>query len=76
MTNWKEQTTPAWGQLARSKGAYIHVGRVNSMRRIRLCIDAGVNSVDGTGPTRFCKVTPRLNRATRSDARPSLFGDL
>ena len=27
----------------------VHVGRVNSMKRLRVCEDLGVDSVDGTG---------------------------
>jgi hypothetical protein len=48
-TEWKINTLREWGDLARDKGAYLHVGRVNSGRRIRLCRDAGANSFDGSG---------------------------
>ena len=30
-------------------GKRVHVGRVNSMRRVWLCHDLGIESVDGTG---------------------------
>ena len=42
---------PAWAhpQLADA----LHVGRVNTARRIRLCAEAGVNSFDGTSATMY-----------------------
>lgn len=49
--DWKEQTSiRVWGPLAREVGCYLHVGRVNSVRRIRICQDAGASSFDGTSP--------------------------
>lgn len=52
-TDWKELTTAKWAALARTHGAYIHVGRVNTRRRIRLCIESGVDSVDGTSASMY-----------------------
>ncbi|EIM98675.1 hypothetical protein WQE_22728 [Paraburkholderia hospita] len=69
-TEWKEETAAAWGLLARRRNCHLHVGRVNSARRIRICAAAGANSFDGSGPSRFSKALPRLDRATR---QPDLF---
>lgn len=64
-TPWKEATAEAWGSLARRRNCHLHVGRVNSARRIRICAAAGANSFDGTSASRFSKTLPRLDRATR-----------
>lgn len=64
-TEWKEFTTPAWGALARETGAYLHVLRVNSRRRINLCRDAGADSFDGSSASRFAKTLPLLDGARR-----------
>lgn len=62
-TNWKEETTPAWAAACRAAGAWCHVGRVNSVRRINLCATAGAHSFDGTSATRYAVELPKLNRA-------------
>lgn len=72
-TEWKLATMRAWGQLARKHGAYLHVGRVNTIRRIRLCQDAGADSFDGTSATRFSCTLPKLDQARR---QTNLFGGL
>lgn len=64
-TEWKLETLAGWCQLARRAGAYCHVGRVNSARRIGLCIAAGAHSFDGSGASRFRKVLNRLDNARR-----------
>lgn len=64
-TEWKEQSLPAWGALARETGAYLHVLRVNTCRRIDLCRDAGAHSFDGSSVTRFACNLPRLDGARR-----------
>ncbi|SAL00535.1 hypothetical protein AWB81_05903 [Caballeronia arationis] len=64
-TEWKEQTAHVWGSLARRRHCYLHVGRVNSARRLRICAAAGANSFDGTSLSRYAKTLPRLDRATR-----------
>ena len=61
-TEWKLRTLADWARLARDHGRICHVGRVNSVRRVRQCIDAGVHSVDGTGATRCTCVARRLSR--------------
>jgi len=37
----------------------------NSARRIRVCASAGVDSFDGSGPSRFAVALPRLDLARR-----------
>jgi len=62
-TQWKVSTCHMWGQLARRRNCYLHVGRVNSAKRIALCAAAGANSVDGTSATRFEKTLAPLDAA-------------
>ncbi|NVL48706.1 hypothetical protein F2S72_01690 [Pseudomonas syringae pv. actinidiae] len=52
-TQWKLATLDAWSALARRKGAYLHVGRVNSLKRITACAQVGANSFDGTSIISF-----------------------
>lgn len=63
-TVWKLATIPRWAAVARSRGAWCHVGRVNTSRRIELCGGAGATSFDGSGPVRFPSTLARLQRAT------------
>lgn len=71
-TSWKEETMAEWGQLAAAAGCYCHVGRVNTVRRIRLAAIAGVDSIDGTSVTRFASTLPPLDFAARqSDMAPA-----
>ncbi|MDU4254522.1 hypothetical protein [Pseudomonas sp.] len=62
-TDWKVSTVNMWGQLARRRNCYLHVGRVNSAKRIKLCAAAGANSVDGTSASRFEKTLAPLDAA-------------
>jgi hypothetical protein len=66
-TEWKEATAGVWGSIARRRNCYLHVGRVNSVRRIRICAAAGANSYDGTSASRFAVSLPPLDAATRQD---------
>lgn len=54
-SGWKEATAAFWSRLAHERGALCHVGRVNSARRLAICQRAGVDSIDGSGPSRFEK---------------------
>lgn len=72
-TEWKIATMRAWGRLARRHGAYLHIGRVNSARRIRYCADAGADSFDGTSVTRFAVTLPLLDNTRRQG---HMFGGL
>lgn len=70
-TEWKIANMSRWGLLARRAGARCHVGRVNSVRRIRACAAAGVSSFDGSGVSRYSSELPRLDFARRQG---DLFG--
>lgn len=52
-TDWKWSTVPLWAEWAQRIGCYCHVGRVNTQQGIRACLDAGVDSCDGSGVARF-----------------------
>lgn len=69
-TLWKEQTLPAWCRLARDVGSYVHVGRVNTQRRIKLCHLSGADSFDGTSATRFASSLGLLDSALRQPTLP------
>jgi hypothetical protein len=62
-TEFKERTMAAWGEIARARGAYLHVGRVNTARRISLCRAAGAHSFDGSSVSRFAATLPLLENA-------------
>lgn len=64
-TDFKLRTMAEWAELSRARGAYCHVGRVNTARRIRLCALAGADSFDGTSATRFASTLPMLDNARR-----------
>lgn len=71
-TEWKEATLPQWGELAHHRGAYLHVGRVNSARRVALCAMAGADSIDGTSVSRFAETLPLMDNAIRQWALPCM----
>lgn len=71
-TKWKLETLPQWGELAKARRCYLHVGRVNSARRIFACAAHGVDSFDGTSATRFAVTLPKLDNARR---QRDLFGE-
>lgn len=52
-TEFKERTMFDWAALAAKHEAYIHCGRVNSQRRLNMCKQAGIDSFDGSGPSKF-----------------------
>jgi hypothetical protein len=64
-TDWKIATMRQWGALGRDRGCWVHVGRVNTARRINYCHDAGVTSFDGTSASRFAVSLPPLDNARR-----------
>lgn len=72
-TRWKEQSLPVWGRVAAQAGCWLHVGRVNTARRVQLAIDAGAHSIDGTTITMYADTAPAIDRATRGEPRLSLF---
>jgi hypothetical protein len=62
-TRWKLETMANWAALARERGAWCHVARVNTVRRIRACATAGATSFDGSNASRFAVNQPHLGRA-------------
>lgn len=72
-TAWKLRTLRAWGALAERVGVRMHVGRVNSAKRVRLCIEAGAESCDGTSLSRFAVNAPLLVNASRTERQMGLF---
>lgn len=66
-SEWKEQTALQWGHLARRRNCYLHIGRVNSQRRIAICSAAGANSFDGTSASRFAVSLRPLDSACRQE---------
>lgn len=67
-TEWKWATLESWAQLAKSRGAYLHVGRVNSAAAIARCIRVGANSADGTSPSMYSCNADKIHRATQRPA--------
>lgn len=62
-TAWKLATMRQWADLANERGAWCHIGRVNSARRIGMCIASGAHSFDGTSATKFAQTIPKLTHA-------------
>ena len=69
-TEWKLKTMYSWGVVACASRRYYHVGRVNTMRRIRLAAEAGADSFDGTSVSMYAITLPLLDAARR---QPSLL---
>jgi hypothetical protein len=64
-TEWKLATLRTWCGLARGRGAWAHVGRVNSVRRINRCLAAGATSFDGSSVSRYAVNITKLDAARR-----------
>jgi len=64
-TDWKLSTLHLWGALATKVGCYLHIGRVNSIKRINMCQDVGAHSFDGTSVSRFSKTLGLLNNGIK-----------
>ena len=64
-TGWKLSTMAQWGALGREVGCWVHVGRVNTARRIHACAAAGATSFDGTSASKFSVTVAPLDRARR-----------
>lgn len=45
---WKERTLGEWCRWAHGRGKLCHVARVNTARRMQMCVDARADSADGT----------------------------
>lgn len=65
-TEWKLDTASQWGRLAKQIGCHLHIARVNTAKRIRLCKFVGADSFDGSGISKFyAKKMPRLDAQLR-----------
>jgi len=64
-TGWKLRTLAQWAALARETGAWCHVGRVNTRRRIHACSLVGATSFDGTSASRYAVTLQPLDHARR-----------
>jgi hypothetical protein len=55
-TEWK-LSHAAWSltEEAKSRGKWVHMGRVNSQRRLRIAAEFGCDSIDGKGFSQFGK---------------------
>lgn len=72
-TAWKERTIKRWADCAHAAGAWCHIGRVNTQRRLALCRVAGVDSIDGSGPARFSKQLAVMERGRRAAAQVPMW---
>lgn len=63
-TEWKERNIDAVCRFFQPLGICVHVGRVNTRRRIMLCQAAGVDSCDGTTLNKYRDATLPLVRDT------------
>lgn len=52
-SDWKDANLAWWSAWAHERGLMCHVGRVNTLARLRRCVEARVHSVDGSGVSRF-----------------------
>jgi hypothetical protein len=66
-TEYKESTIPMWSDFGALFDIYVHVGRVNSRRRLKLCKMSGADSFDGSGPSRFLKHAKVMDAENRQD---------
>lgn len=76
-TEWKLSRCAAdLANAAKSRGAWLHVGRVNSRKRLKHCYDIGADSVDGTGFSRWgdCHLESHLLYLLGVEAQAKLFG--
>lgn len=64
-TAWKLATLKEWARLAKARDCWCHVGRVNTVRRIGLCVEAKADSFDGSSASRFRKSLAKLDNARR-----------
>jgi hypothetical protein len=56
---------------AKERGKWVHVGRVNTLQRIRWCMALGVDSIDGSGFARFTGGLPAHGRGRPDRPHPA-----
>jgi hypothetical protein len=64
-TEWKLANMQLWDKFCAERGIYYHVGRVNTIKRVRLANQAGADSIDGSSASRYATTLPMLDFATR-----------
>ncbi len=69
-TEWKLQRMADWGRFCAERRVYYHIGRVNTLRRIRQAVAAGATSIDGSSASRYAVTLSPLDFAAR---QPDLF---
>ena len=74
-TEGKLASMPWWGRLAKKHGRWLHVGRVNSVRRINACLSAGADSFDGSACSKRAKYVRRLDGARHQVTLFKLFDE-
>jgi hypothetical protein len=62
-TEWKIATMADWVALGLRYGIPTHIGRVNTIKRIYLCLAAGAHSFDGSGPGKFVECLLTIDAA-------------
>lgn len=60
-TAYKESTLSKWAAWCQEREKYFHVGRVNTARRLKLCIAAAADSCDGTSASVFAETIQFLS---------------
>jgi hypothetical protein len=60
--SWKESSLPMWGRLKTDSGCWLHVGRVNTARRIKLAAMSGADSIDGTSAIKWPETIKDITR--------------
>lgn len=70
-TEWKLDTIPWWGWVSGQLGCWLHIARVNSVKRIRYIAAHGAHSFDGTSTTLWPSTLRRLDLAVRQQ---TMFG--
>lgn len=71
--DFKFPSLPVWAALCRDRGAWLHVGRVNTKRAIRQCAANGADSFDGSGVSRFEKHLQKVEKYKSDIARSPEF---
>jgi len=71
-TEWKEETCYTWARLCRTYGAWCHMLRANTTRRLGLARAAGCTSADGSSVAMFADTAPLIAKALRTPAQVDL----
>ena len=61
-TEWKLSSIKGISDLCRGYDVLCHVGRVNTLKRLRKCVFDGAHSFDGSGMARFKKTAEIMTR--------------